>query len=261
MAHANSVQSVFELLASLEKSGQAGDFNANIQSHIDALHKIAGTSAGPEQGDAPTIVQTNVANNLLALLPEATQPEASVIPSDFFKFAPLGVSTSQLMSAATIGTPGLDSPTASPVAAGFPLFRDMVDLTLRAEASRRAGIDQEVSIAQLMIELERASPTRAASLSVALGLPNTQDFSFTKAFGGSRDLPAASGGFFGGNVGGQNVSLPQAFSGRELSFLGSNPGTAGIVQDIADRFGLPDIFSRSTAGLVPTSRNLLQVAA
>jgi hypothetical protein len=151
------------------------------------------------------------------------------------------------------------------VAFGFPLFAQMTDLILRADANRRATIDQNVSILRLMSDLERVSPTRAASLAAGLGLPEP-DLSFLSvlqsgapAFG--RGGAAAGGGTsFGGMVGTQNVSLPSFLSGAQLTNLQANPNIAQIVLDVADRFGRPDLFTQSAAGVVPTSPTLLAAA-
>ena len=144
-----------------------------------------------------------------------------------------------------------------PAAVGFPLFESTLNLLLNANQQRLASIDQTISIAQLFTELDRVSPTRAADLAVRLGIDPTQDFSFAGEFGSGGPLAAASGGRVGGQIGNQQVSIPGVFSGQELSFLGSNPNVARVVGDIADKFGLPDVFNRSAAALIPTSGSLL----
>ena len=136
----------------------------------------------------------------------------------------------------------------------------MIDLVLRANADRRASIDQTVNIGRLMVELERVSPTRAASLATQLGLESDIDLSSINAFGQGQRLAPASGGRIGSTAF-PGVSLPQSLSGSDLSFLSAHPNVANVIADFAEMVGLPDIFSRSQAGLVPTSSTLLGLAA
>ena len=186
-------------------------------------------------------------------------------------FPPPAAAATASAATATAGGLGVASALAAStgggfdVAFGFPLFSQMTDLILRADANRRATIDQNVSILRLMSDLERVSPTRAASLAAGLGLPEP-DLSFLSvlqsgapAFG--RGGAAAGGGTsFGGMVGTQNVSLPSFLSGAQLTNLQANPNIAQIVLDVADRFGRPDLFTQSAAGVVPTSPTLLAAA-
>ena len=156
--------------------------------------------------------------------------------------APSGVSTNQLSLGATAG--------GSPAAAGFDIFSTMLDFVLKANADRRASIDQTINIGRFLVDLERVSPTRAAALATKLGVASDYDFTFLNAFGAGQGLAPSSGGRIGGPGG---VSLPQSLSGRDLSFLNANPNVANIVRDYAEMVGLPDIFSRSQAGLIPGS--------
>lgn len=149
----------------------------------------------------------------------------------------------------------LDTPGASPVATGFDLFRETFDMLLEAEAAKRAAIDQDISIAQLFSELQRASPTQAADLATRLGLPGQEpDLGFANIFGRGANTT------FGGKVGTQDLALPWSFSGKQLSFLQSAPNVAGVLGDISARFGRPDIFSESVRGLIPTSGGLAGMA-
>jgi hypothetical protein len=146
---------------------------------------------------------------------------------------------------------------ATPLAAGFPIVSQMVDMLLRANADRRASIDQSVNIARLFADLERISPTRAADMATRLGVDQGQvDLSFLNLFGSGAQFAQAGGPRIGGQVGGQNVSLPGTFSGQEMSFFNSNPNVARIVMDVADKFGLPDIFDRSAASQIPTVKSM-----
>jgi hypothetical protein len=168
---------------------------------------------------------------------------------------PSGVSTSQLGTSFQLagGTTG------APAATGFPLFERMTDLILRANADKRASIDQTVNLGRFLVDLERVSPTRAARLATTLGLGEGENFDFLNAFGqpGAGPLAAASGGRLTTQLFPQ-ASLPSALSGQELSFLNANPNVANVVSDFAQAAGLPDIFNRSQAGLVPTSSSLLR---
>lgn len=128
----------------------------------------------------------------------------------------------------------------------------MLEATMRAEQLRQHGIDQTIDIARLFAEMERVSPTRAADFAVALGMPQMQpDFGWT-----SRFVNEGTTGLFGGKVGTQNVKLPFAFSGRELNFFNNNKNVASVIQDIAARFGRPDLLANSASTLLPTSQAL-----
>lgn len=164
--------------------------------------------------------------------------------------SPTAVSTSGLGVANALAN--LPGGGAQDVAFGFPLFSQMVDLILRADAARRATVDQNVSILRLVSDLERVSPTRAASVAAGLGLPEPQfDFLDVLFQGGPAFNP--TGTSFGGRVGTQDVQLPGVLGGQQLANLGSNPNVANIVSDVADYFGRPDYLAQSAASLIPTS--------
>ena len=165
-------------------------------------------------------------------------------------------------------TRGLDAGTlfpdegAGPVAFGFPLFESTIRLLLDVEKEKRATLDQAIQTAGLLTELERVSPTRAASLSTRLGLPSRADFSFTEAFGrGAGPLTSGGGGRLTGAIGGQPITLPGQFSGQELAFLEANPNVGSVISDVADFLGSPDLIRRSFAERIPTSRALTSIAA
>lgn len=142
----------------------------------------------------------------------------------------------------------------TPVAEGFDMYYKMLDATLRAEQLRQSGIDQVVNIAQLATELERSSPTRSADLATKLGIGTLQpDFSWTDRF-----LNPNTTGMFGGKVGGQDVKLPFAFNGKEMTFFNNNPSVARIISDIGDKFGKPDILTGSQ-NLIPAAANLFKL--
>lgn len=221
----------------------------NIETLLSALN--AGTSGTREAVEAI----------LASLQPTAPTPAPGKAPAPVRSIFPSGLpsgqstSTNQLLAGAQLSSGG-----GTPAAFGFPLFAQMIDLTLRASADRRASIDQTINIARLFVELERVSPTRAASLATQLGLESGIDLSSLNAFGQGQRLAPASGGRIG-STNFPGVSLPQALSGRDLSFLSANPNVANIVADFAESVGLPDIFSRSQAGLIPTSGLLTGLAA
>lgn len=140
-----------------------------------------------------------------------------------------------------------------PAAAGYDMWQGMMDNVLNTERLRQSAIDQQVNVARLISELERVSPTRAADLSVALGVPGLEpNLGFANAF-----TNEGTSGVFGGKVGTQNIKLPFAFSGKELSFLGNNPNTQNILADIGDRFGRPDLIKNSISSAIPTSSSIL----
>lgn len=143
---------------------------------------------------------------------------------------------------------------------GFPLLEATTNLILKANAERRAGIQQAVDVARLMSETERVSPTRAASIATYLGIPSKIDLGFANIFGRGLNLGASTGGRFTGNIGGQDVSVPGSLSGQELSFLGANPNVANVLSDVAGALGNPDLISRSMATRIPFSPSLLGVA-
>ncbi len=181
--------------------------------------------------------------------PEAGGPSASPAPS------PITAPTAPPALTLPSGAGG------APAAAGFDLFADTFDLLLRANDARRAEKTQLISLLQLITELERVSPTRAAGL--AAGVQSSGQFDFTQLFGqgGTLGPQGGLGGFFSGAAGGQEFTLPGTFSGSELSFLNANPNVARVIGDIADFAGRPDIFQTSIASLIPTSGNLARIAA
>lgn len=146
----------------------------------------------------------------------------------------------------------------TPLAAGFPIVQGMVDMLLRANADRRASIDQQINLARLFADLQRVSPTRAADMAVRLGITQSpDDFGFVNLFGKGGSFPSAGGPGISGTIGNQQVSLPSVFSGQELSFLGDNPNVQRVIADVADKFGMPDIFDRSMAARIPTLSSIL----
>lgn len=160
------------------------------------------------------------------------------------------VSTSSMVARAGITPQG--SPT--DVAFGMELQQQMFQNLLSANADRRASVDQTVSIINLLSELERVSPTRAASFAAAMGMGDGPDLGFTN------DIGQGAMARVSGKAGNQNISLPLSLSGKNLDFLGNNPNVANVVQDVASAIGLPDIFRRSAASAIPTSRSLLSMA-
>lgn len=144
---------------------------------------------------------------------------------------------------------------AGDVAFGFPLFERVFSMLLSANAERRATVDQNVSILRTLGELERVSPTRAASLAAGLGLPEPQ-FDFLELLNQPGPLFQPGGGALGGRVGGQSLSLPSVLSGQQLSGVLQNDNLARIVSDVADYLGAPDYLQRSAAATAPASRAL-----
>lgn len=166
------------------------------------------------------------------------------------------VSSAALAASASLTPTASSGGGGSPAALGFDLYERSFDMMLRAEQARQQSIDQSLNIAQLFVELERASPTRAADLAVRLGLPGLEpDLSLTKAFTNAQTM-----GSFGGKVGSQDVRLPFSFSGQELSFLDRAPQVASIFRDIGDRFGLSNVLESSAANLIPAGRSLISLA-
>ena len=153
------------------------------------------------------------------------------------------------------------------LAAGFPMLAQMIDFNLRSQlqnsqialaenADKRAQIDQSVSIARLMADLERVTVMRAAAMAASMGVKPDDSISFTNLFGTGRAFPAAGGDRVSGTIGGVPISLPSVLSGQELSFLNANPILARVMMDVADALGVPDIFSRSAAARLPTMGNI-----
>lgn len=140
----------------------------------------------------------------------------------------------------------------SPVATGVDLFMAMLEATFQAERLRQSAVDQSVNIAQLSAELGRVSPSRAAAFATALGIPGLEpDLSAANAFAGE-----GSTGVFGGRIGTQDIRLPMSLSGKELSFLGSNPNVASVLADISGYLGRPDLIQSSMASAIPSVRGL-----
>ncbi len=229
------------------------------QELIDQIAELGGDTETLQSGANVGTFGTRAAVEavLASLQPTAPTPAPGTAPAPVRSIFPSGASTStnQLLAGAQLSSGG-----GQPAAFGFPLFAQMIDLTLRASADRRASIDQTINLGRLMVELERVSPTRAASLATQLGLESGIDLSSINAFGQGQRLAPASGGRIG-STNFPGVSLPQSLSGRDLSFLSANPNVANIVADFAESVGLPDIFSRSQAGLIPTSGLLTGLAA
>ncbi len=158
--------------------------------------------------------------------------------------------TSQMVARAGVTPQG----TPTDVAFGFELQQQMFQNLLSANADRRASVDQTVSIINLLSELERVSPTRAASFAAAMGMGDGPDLGFTNNIGKGAMARVS------GRAGNQDISLPLSLSGADLSFLSNNPNVANVVQDVASAIGLPDIFRTSAAAGIPTSRSLLSLA-
>tara|TARA_Y100000310_G_scaffold238936_1_gene242474 strand:- start:2436 stop:3389 length:954 start_codon:yes stop_codon:yes gene_type:complete len=169
---------------------------------------------------------------------------------------------------------------ATDIAGGFDLFESSMQLLLDTQRGERELRDLEsiiktreatttrenaelaVRTGQLLTELERVSPTRAAGLAVQLGMTPRQDFSFANVFNRARQGPlaAASGGSIGGQIAGQNVSFDAALRGTDIDFLEKNPNVAKTLTDLSSFFGAPDLISRSRAGRVSASRALAGIA-
>lgn len=162
------------------------------------------------------------------------------------------------MPAASVPQGGLALASAAggtPVAQGFDMFYQMLQATLQAEQLRQSAIDQTVNIAQLASQLQRASPTQAADFATQLGLPGLEpNLGFANRFAGAK-----STGSFGGKVGSQDIKLPFAFNGKEMSFFQNNPNVASIISDIGARFGRPDVLGTSRSSLIPAGSNLFSL--
>ena len=76
-------------------------------------------------------------------------------------------------------------------------------------------------------------------------------------FGKGGSFPSAGGLGISGTIGDQQVSLPSIFGGQELDFLAKNRNVQSVVADVADKFGMPDIFDRSMAARIPTLSSIL----
>lgn len=160
------------------------------------------------------------------------------------------VSTGSMVARAGITPQG----TPTDVAFGFELQQQMFQNLLAANADRRAAVDQTISTINLLSELERVSPTRAASFAASMGLGNGPDLGFVN------NIDSGALARVSGRAGNQSISLPLSLTGKSLDFLGSNPNVANVVRDVADAIGLPDIFARSAASAIPTSRSLAALA-
>ena len=175
---------------------------------------------------------------------------------------PTSTDTTALQTGGALENQGLFTPQpATPVAQGVDIFQMQFDNLLKSKADQRATIDQQVSIAFLLAEVARTSPTRAASVNAALGLGQNIDFGFADAFLGGGQFSVGQGGFSTGTVGGRNVALPNSLSLNQLSFLEANPQIARFIADLGDFLGKPDIFATSIAGAIPTSPGLASLAA
>lgn len=163
------------------------------------------------------------------------------------------VSTLQIANAL-----GLNAPGSSPVATGFPLLDRMVDNLLRARADARAERQQQIDLARMLAELQRTSPTRAASMAAVLGIEGGgEGLAFSRLFGRGAGFPNAAGAAVSGTIGGTSVGLPKVFSGQELSFLQANPDVANTLRDVGDYLGKPDIFEQSLRARIPVMSGIL----
>lgn len=157
---------------------------------------------------------------------------------------------------AMLQLPGAGQPGDTPLAQGSDLMLQMLDRTLQAEKLRQSAIDQTVSIGQLLVSLQRTSPSQAADLATQLNLPSFEPaLSWSNRFNGPK-----STGSFGGTVGTQQISLPQSLNAKQSSWLGSNPNVANMLQDIASRFSRPDLLTNSIRSLTPASASLASMA-
>lgn len=228
----------------------ADDYSGDPSSFLRAGSDAAGTYSGSTPGGQFDIV----GGNLVFIGAGSSSPSAPAAgggakaSSNFPTSVPSGNIANPVVTPVNAGTPG-----AAPAAQGFEMFQAMLDNVLNSEKLRQSAIDQQVNIARLAADLERVSPTRAADLAVSLGIPGLEpDLSFANSFAN-----ADTTGVFGGKVGSQNIKLPFAFSGKELSFLGNNPNVANVLSDIGDRFGRPDLLRQSAASAIPTSSSIL----
>ncbi len=198
----------------------------------------------------------------------ASDPGTAFAPSTAFgeRQLPETTSPSALSSALTLGSPvspvNLSNPSLSSggtaLGLGFPLFERTANLLFQAQQQRNQNIATQLSVLNTLIELERVSPTRAAQFRLGAfgdesGAEGLQGISQALLQG----LGPSLGGGQSGSIGGFELSTPTALSGRQLSLLGDNPATAGVVADIADFVGDPDLFQRSLAATIPASGTLL----
>ena len=186
-----------------------------------------------------------------AAAPAATAP-APVLPAvtTYPQSVPTVTATDPAISAliAALGAGMQDTP----VATGVDIYQMQLDNILKSETLRQSSVDQQVRIAQLFSQGAGANIAQQAELAIRLGIPGLEpDLSFASAFAGP-----GSTGTFGGRIGSQDVRLPFAFSGKELSFLGQNPSVANPLQQVASFLGRPDAISTSLASLIPAGGNI-----
>lgn len=199
---------------------------------------------------------------------DPSDPGTAFAPSTAFgeRSLPETTSPSALSSALTLGSPvspvNLSTPSLSSggtaLGLGFPLFERTANLLFQAQQQRNQNIATQLSVLNTLIELERVSPTRAAQFRLGAfgdesGAQGLQGISQALLQG----LGPSLGGGQSGSIGGFDLSTPAALSGRQLSLLGDNPAVAGVVADIADFVGDPDLFQRSLAATIPASGTLL----
>lgn len=206
------------------------------------------TYSGPSSGSgiptSPGGTITGGAAETLGVASGTRSAGGSAFPTS----VPAGMVANPYITPVSANTPG-----ASPMAGGFELLNAMLQNIFNAERLRQSAIDQQVSIATLLAQTERASPTQAADLAVQLGMPGRQpNLGFANSF-----VNADTTGVFGGTAGTQSLRLPFAFSGKELTFLGQNRNLSSVISDIAARFGKPDLLSTSAASLIPTNSALI----
>lgn len=196
---------------------QSGAVAQNLAQIIQQLQAQRAAAAGAAPGVGPA-----------SIFPQSVPSLAVASPS---------------ITPVSIGSPG-----STPVATGVDLWMKMMDYVLKSEQLRQTGIDQTVGIAKYATDLAGVSPAKAADLSVQLGIPGLEpNLSYL-----NRYVNDSTSGVVSGQVGTQNVSLPFAFNGRELSGLSANPTVANVLQSVATRFGRPDILKTSSMGLLPS---------
>ena len=139
----------------------------------------------------------------------------------------------------------------SPMAAGLDVFTQSFAALINAQQERRAQQGQAIDLARLISEMVAANPIQAADFATAFGLPGLEpDLSPLNRFTGA-------GSSVSGKIGSQTATLPFSFTGKDLTFLGNNKNVASLIQQVASRLGVPDIFKTSAYGLPPTSQALL----
>jgi len=139
----------------------------------------------------------------------------------------------------------------SPMAAGLDVFTQSFAALINAQQERRSQQGQAIDLAKLISEMVATNPIQAADFATAFGLPGLEpDLSPLNRFTGSG--PSVSG-----KIGSQTSTLPFSFTGKDLTFLGNNKNVSNLIQQVASRLGVPDIFKTSAYGLPPTSQALL----